>query len=523
MTEKIVALATASPPPPHRVNAEVPIAMSQLIQDMLAKTPNQRPANATAVASRLAAIERAMAPPPEKTADIPIAAPVSPRRRNRLLVALAAALVVIGGGLLTMQQIRVTTPKGTLVIDTDDPNVEVIVKKNGAVLRDKLKDREILLEVGDYTIELTEKKDGLKLSTNKFSITRDGKETVKVWLEKPPPEPVPADLQRKVLEWVLKQDRSQAFAFLSTGSSVWLKPGDSIPKDFAAIRHFIINLPNPEAISAQVGTWLEALPAETWIELWLESKDWNDEALGRLVVRLQEARNLHLRIMSPTSVTDQGLKHLLTLGHLREIALLDLKVSDAAVRELEKLPPLDHLCLNAVPITDKTVDSLLRRGKCSNLVLQGTDATVACLPAILRNTNLQVLFLRGFALRDDDLRKLAALKQLHSLGIGGPHLMNESLRPLAELPFLKELEIMRECEQIDDKLFDELNVLGPLTVLVLRGNAKITDAGLAKVKNLPNLTRLNLSESTAITADGVAKLRAAMPKLKVEWDGDAKK
>lgn len=96
------------------------------------------------------------------------------------------------------------------------------------------------------------------------------------------------------------------------------------------------------------------------------------------------------------------------------------------------------------------------------------------------------------------------------------------MRSLAELPFLKALEIS-DCEQIDDKVFDELNVLRPLTGLVLYNNAKITDAGLAKVKNLPKLTRLALSGSPSITADAVAKLRAAMPKLMVEWDGDVKK
>jgi hypothetical protein len=82
--------------------------------------------------------------------------------------------------------IKITTPKGTLVIETSDPDVEVTVRKDGAVIVDKTKQREIELRVSEgYTIELAEKKDGLRLSTDRFTITKDGKSTVKVYVEKP--------------------------------------------------------------------------------------------------------------------------------------------------------------------------------------------------------------------------------------------------------------------------------------------------------------------------------------------------
>jgi hypothetical protein len=52
-------------------------------------------------------------------------------------------------------------------------------------------------------------------------------------------------------------------------------------------------------------------------------------------------------------------------------------------------------------------------------------------------------------------------------------------------------------------------------------HTKITDAGLEKVKMLPKLEALHLRE-TNVTAEGVKKLRAALPKLRVHWDGDPK-
>ena len=96
--------------------------------------------------------------------------------------------------------------------------------------------------------------------------------------KQPPPEPVPADLHRTVTEWALKQDRAQVFVSLNSGSSVELKPGDPIPKEFAAIRHLIVHLPNLEAMTAQAAACLRALPKEeTALEIWLQSADWNDD------------------------------------------------------------------------------------------------------------------------------------------------------------------------------------------------------------------------------------------------------
>ena len=104
----------------------------------------------------------------------------------------------------------IPTSKGTLVIESDDPEIEVVVKHDGAIIRDKTKDREIELNVGDYTIELVEKKEGLKLATDKFEISKNGKTVVKVRLEKAPPgkpkeAPVPAGADARPTPTALRQ------------------------------------------------------------------------------------------------------------------------------------------------------------------------------------------------------------------------------------------------------------------------------------------------------------------------------
>ena len=80
---------------------------------------------------------------------------------------------------------RIVTNKGELVIETDDPDVEVHVKRNGeqVTLVDTKSNKEITLQAGTYQLELAGDKDGLALSTNQFTLSRGGREVVKVRLE----------------------------------------------------------------------------------------------------------------------------------------------------------------------------------------------------------------------------------------------------------------------------------------------------------------------------------------------------
>ncbi|MDG1894293.1 MAG: hypothetical protein P8J37_05220 [Fuerstiella sp.] len=67
---------------------------------------------------------------------------------------------------------RVETQHGMLTVRTDDPDVQISVKSGGTevALFFPMQNKEIPLKIGEYTIELVEGKDGLKLSTNRFEI-----------------------------------------------------------------------------------------------------------------------------------------------------------------------------------------------------------------------------------------------------------------------------------------------------------------------------------------------------------------
>jgi WD40 repeat protein len=123
----LTSLATDTPAPPRQVNPAVPVALSELIVQLLSKEPAKRPQSAREVADRLQALERqpaAPAVPPAQapTVAFPVVTPVlrgsaplpvaqvAPGhcsiRRRRMVAVAAALLLVIGGALLVAQIIH---------------------------------------------------------------------------------------------------------------------------------------------------------------------------------------------------------------------------------------------------------------------------------------------------------------------------------------------------------------------------------------------------------------------------------
>jgi tRNA A-37 threonylcarbamoyl transferase component Bud32/anti-sigma factor RsiW len=160
--DKLTAHCERAPAPLTDLRRDVPPALARVVERMMAKDPAQRYQTPAAVAEALT----------------PFLAETPPRRRARRL-AVAAAVCALA--LLAATVIYVKTDKGELVIQTEDPDVEVLVSQNGNLVKiiDLKTKATVELRSGDYEIALKGGKD-LKLSTNSFSLKRGGKEIVKV-------------------------------------------------------------------------------------------------------------------------------------------------------------------------------------------------------------------------------------------------------------------------------------------------------------------------------------------------------
>ena len=127
--------------------------------------------------------------------EIPEAAPAirRPRFRTRRWAAAAAVLLLLLGGLGFTEAtgvtdfhgtvIRLFSPEGTLVVEVDDPGVSVKIDGSDIVITGAGA-KEIRLKPGSYTVEAS--KDGKVVSQELVTVTRNGRQVVRVSQEAPP-------------------------------------------------------------------------------------------------------------------------------------------------------------------------------------------------------------------------------------------------------------------------------------------------------------------------------------------------
>jgi hypothetical protein len=229
-------------PPLNFVRPEVPSELAALVAKMMAKEPGRRfqtpdevakalapfyrrraqtpvapglgasPIEATATSLSMAgstqvATESAAAPAPtplaarkqgrpeemwkslidlteaEKPSPTPAVAPRPVPKHPRWIWPAVAGLagfvaVVLGAGITY----RIATDKGELVIETDDPSIEVVVKQGGKLVTilDPKTSKTLVLNSGRYELKLDGERDGLRLSTETFTLKRGDKAIVTV-------------------------------------------------------------------------------------------------------------------------------------------------------------------------------------------------------------------------------------------------------------------------------------------------------------------------------------------------------
>jgi WD40 repeat protein/tRNA A-37 threonylcarbamoyl transferase component Bud32 len=184
-----------APRPIREINPAVPDALVETIARLHAKDPTERFPSAAQVAEllsqQLAHLQQPALPPvpaPLRRDPRHVCPPLSRPRRWRY--AAAAVLLLVGGlGLteatgvtsLAATVIRVFTPDGTLVVEVDDPQVKVTIEGDGGLVITGAGPQEVRLKAGSY--RLLAAKDGKALKEERVSISRGGKQVVKVSVE----------------------------------------------------------------------------------------------------------------------------------------------------------------------------------------------------------------------------------------------------------------------------------------------------------------------------------------------------
>jgi tRNA A-37 threonylcarbamoyl transferase component Bud32 len=167
----LLAVASQTPRSPRELNPDLPPALSNLIMWLLTREPAGRPASALAVADALSnldnpAVSIPPATPAESSATMVLPRPQTgspPARgkrfpRGRLVAAVALLMFVAfcAVNLLNLPKLwHAITYTGGLVIETDEPIVELVVQDENGVIQLHGDQRQVDLAPGKYKIDVS--------------------------------------------------------------------------------------------------------------------------------------------------------------------------------------------------------------------------------------------------------------------------------------------------------------------------------------------------------------------------------
>lgn len=193
-----------------------------------------------------------------------------------------------------------------------------------------------------------------------------------------------------------------------------------------------------------------------------------------------------------TNRSDAVLTNLVAFPHLEELRLIEGQATDRAMAQVGRCASLRRLYLwQANGLSDQGAASLAPLRELESLHINNARIGDAALAVFARLPKLRRLTLQGHDFSDAGLRSLGAATSLQSLwvGNGGGRITDAGLAALRSLTNLTELEVQ---------------------------HCAITDAGLQPLKEMRQLRRLYL-DGTQVTPAGVAALQAAIPALEVQW------
>jgi tRNA_anti-like/Leucine Rich repeat len=209
------------------------------------------------------------------------------------------------------------------------------------------------------------------------------------------------------------------------------------------------------------------------------------------VARLKELPTVESILLSGTRVGDAGLVHLKDLPYLNSLTGLELggaRVTDEGLAQLAGLTALRKLDLNNSKIGDAGLAHLKELKRLEMLQLAGTPVTGKGLAHLKGLTWLSRLDLSESELADAGLAHLQGLPNLTVVQLRDTRVGDAGMAHLAKLPRLRVLFV---------------------------GGTDVGDAGVQHLGAVKSLKLLSLGKDAKVTAEGIAKLKEALPGLQV--------
>ncbi|MEX2142231.1 MAG: protein kinase [Pirellulales bacterium] len=222
------------PRPIVEINPDIPDWLSAIIEKLLAKVAADRFQSAAEVGelleAHLAHLQQPSVHPRPAAVELPANRRLGKHRgretHRRWHVAALVALLFLGGWGLTEATgvtevvatlIRVVRGDGTLVVEVDDPNIQVLIDGEELVITGA-GPKEIRLRPGKHEVHAVE--DGKPIETRLVTIARGGREVVKVSREESATVPSAAALAQPVLRQVDVTRREYPIHLSSDGTKL---------------------------------------------------------------------------------------------------------------------------------------------------------------------------------------------------------------------------------------------------------------------------------------------------------------
>jgi hypothetical protein len=324
----------------------------------------------------------------------------------------------------------------------------------------------------------------VELLAGKLLVVQDGK----VVAEQPVPlaPTLKNSLERRSIEWVLKMGGVVNMPEKSCKQISDLPSGQLRPNHIA--------LPHSSAMGGLVETVLTDADLEHLRHLPdsvrhfdLRNHAYTDAGIQQLTGFPFAAKLAILDVRGP-HLTDAALDHIDRCRELEEIRMASPNLTGTGFQKLRGLPRLRNLGIPYSAVQDAALADLVGL-RLHHLELRGAQVTNEGMKHLAGLIELQGLGLYGAAgVSDAGVAHLTKLQQLRGLDLGGTQTTDEGLKLCAKLPLL--------------------------TTLFLPGTM-ITDAGVDTLSTMKSLTHL-IVNNTKISAGGLAKLRKALPKCKVD-------
>jgi serine/threonine protein kinase len=186
-----------SPKPIRETNPECPEWLVAIIDKLHAKNPAERFQSATEVADLLAAHLAELQQPTVLRPGLHVTKSLATERPAsrpivRWIAAAAVLLCLLTGLSLTEATgvtnlgttvVRIFTPGGTLVVETDDPEVMVTIEDDGGVIISRAGAQEVRLRPGNYKVRADKDGKPVALDQDLVTITGPGRKRVRVRLQ----------------------------------------------------------------------------------------------------------------------------------------------------------------------------------------------------------------------------------------------------------------------------------------------------------------------------------------------------